>query len=117
MGDLANSVPHASNFPADDPFEVSCKWVRNNSNVLLTAYDFHELYAQVEEVCTISYKAKPVIEINADVSFVVRILGEDDSLTFVILGSNVFSPTYKSIDPNFIVADTSLARFAITRIL
>ena len=61
MGDLANSVPFASYYPADDPFTVSCKWVRNNSNVVLSAYDFHEIYAQVEETCTIEYKAKQVI--------------------------------------------------------
>lgn len=117
MGDLANSVPYAGYFPADDPFTVSCKWVRNNSNVILNAYDFHEIYAQVEESCTIMYKAREVLEFTADISFVVRIVAEDESLSFVILGANVFAPYYKSIDPNFVVKDTTLARFAITRVL
>lgn len=61
MGDLANSVPYANYFPADDPFTVNCKWIRNNSNVRLIGYDFHELYAQVEELCYIEYKAKQVL--------------------------------------------------------
>lgn len=38
-----------------------------------------------------------------DVSFVINIIGEDDTLNFLISGANVFSPTFKSIDPKFVV--------------
>ena len=39
MGDLANAVNYAANFPADDNFSVECKW--DKGNVTLSAYDFH----------------------------------------------------------------------------
>lgn len=45
MGDLANAVSYAANFPADDPFTVECTW--DKKDILLTAYDAHEIYATV----------------------------------------------------------------------
>jgi hypothetical protein len=37
MGDLANAVPYANKYAADEPFDVSCKWSRNK-NVTFQAY-------------------------------------------------------------------------------
>lgn len=60
MGDLASAVSYAANFPADDPFTVECNW-DSNGKVDLSAYDVHELFATFDEVCTIAYKAQPVL--------------------------------------------------------
>jgi|688.fasta_scaffold475953_2 hypothetical protein len=38
MGDLANAVNYAENFPADDPFDISCKWSGNRSQVDLRSF-------------------------------------------------------------------------------
>lgn len=42
MGDLSNAVSFAEKVPADDPFEVECKWMRTSKdNVKLVAYADH----------------------------------------------------------------------------
>lgn len=47
----------------------------------------------------------------------MRIIAEDDSLTFFIAGANIFAPTYKSLDPNFVIKNSNFLRFAVASVV
>ena len=117
MGDLANLVPYAANFPADDPFTIECNWDGHPGSVGLSAFDDQEIYAKLIEVCTIIYKSEYVLQISGEFNFVVSIIPETESLTFILNRATVFSPSYKSLNPNFIVKDPDFALYAISEIL
>lgn len=68
-------------------------------------------------MCIFSYKAQQIIQLEVTITFVVRVLPQDDTLTFMIVGSNPFSPVYKSLHPSYIVTNENYARHAISRVL
>lgn len=117
MGDLANTVKYASNFAADDPFVIDCKWNGVNEDITLKYYLDEQLIATAGVICELSYKAKPVLEVKLPLSFVIRVLPQDETLTISIAVANVFNPEYKSLDPNYIVTDETLGRYSIGRLL
>jgi hypothetical protein len=77
MGDLANFVPAALEFQADEPFFVSCAWNKDTSRIMFRSYDLTEVYALAGEVCTIKHNSEEWIKIKFDLGFVVTISAEN----------------------------------------
>ena len=114
MGDLSNFVPKALEAQADEPITVSCSWDKSQAPSI-SAYDDHDIFVSTRETCKISYKQE-ILEVSFDLNLVVRIIAEDDSLTFLITGANIFSPEWKVIDPQYQVSDENLARHYIAQL-
>lgn len=46
----------------------------------------------------------------------MRIIAEDDTLTFLIIAVNIFSPQARPLDPNYVVKNSNFLRFAVANV-
>jgi hypothetical protein len=76
MGDLGNSVPFATTFPANDRFDVKCRFnaTRSTNELKISRYEEHDIYLSVPETCTVSYAGNDILVINFDVILTVRLV-------------------------------------------
>ena len=71
----------------------------------MTAYDDHDIFAVVHEVCSIKYNENEVLGVDFDLNLVVRITGDQDKLNFHVTGSNIYGTKWKTVDPKFTIGD------------
>lgn len=75
IGDLGNFIDYANKLPAHDPITISCAFSKDRASELETSrFDEHDIYIQVPEDCTISYKSSVVMKISFDMNIVVRLV-------------------------------------------
>lgn len=64
MGDMGNFVEYANKLPAHDPLSISCTFSNERaSDLKVRKFDEHDLWVQVPEDCSISYKSSVVMKI------------------------------------------------------
>lgn len=75
MGDMGNFVEYANKLPAHDPFTISCAFSKERESELkIMRFDEHDVYVQVPEDCSISYKSSVVMKISFDMNLVIRLV-------------------------------------------
>ena len=96
MGDLANFVPQANQFMADEPFFASCQWDEKSATSMgLRKHDIHDLYAEAEMICTIKHSNDELFRVMFDANFVVRVEAENTQLTFRVDTPQVFGAEFE----------------------
>lgn len=77
MGDMGNFVEYANKLPAHDPITISCAFATDRANDLkIMKFDEHDLYVQVPEDCSLSYKSSVVMKVSFDMNLVVRLVNK-----------------------------------------
>lgn len=117
MGDLANVVEEARNYPADDPFYATCHWDGNETNTVFTVYTQFVVYTQASVKCKLMHYSKELMNVDFDLVVTTKIIAEETTLTFRIQSANVYHSKFESIDPKFKVKDEVLGNFLVGEVV
>lgn len=65
----------------------------------------------------VNFQGKDILFAEFDLTLVIEVIALDDTLRFKVAQTGLFSPKFKSVDPNYIVEQKQYLSFAIASVI